>query len=70
MTIAAAEAARRSGMIRDGDEVVALLTGNGLKTPDAVRFGVEPAARRARAGPGLTPVIPARFAAFEDWLSA
>ncbi len=69
VTIAAAEAARRRGVIRDGDEVVALLTGNGLKTPDAVRFGIE--ARPAEPGrPGLTPVIPARFAAFEDWLTA
>ena len=69
VTIAAAEAARRRGVIRDGDEVVALLTGNGLKTPDAVRFGIE--ARPAEPGrPGLTPVIPARFSAFEDWLSA
>ena len=41
VTIAAAEAARRRGVIRDGDEVVALLTGNGLKTPDAVKFGIE-----------------------------
>jgi threonine synthase len=69
VTIAAAEAARRRGVIRDGDEVVALLTGNGLKTPDAVRFGIE--ARPAEPGqPGLTPVIPARFSAFEAWLSA
>ena len=69
VTIAAAEAARRSGTIRDGDEVVALLTGNGLKTPDAVRFGIEtqPA---APGRPGLTPVIPARLSAFEAWLSA
>jgi threonine synthase len=69
VTIAAAEAARRNGTIRDGDEVVALLTGNGLKTPDAIGFGIE--TRPAELGrPGLTPVIPARFAAFEDWLSA
>ena len=69
VTVAAAEAARRNGTIRDGDEVVALLTGNGLKTPDAVHFGLE--ATPAEPGlPGLTPVIPARFAAFEAWLSA
>jgi threonine synthase len=68
VTIAAVEAARRRGTIRPGDEVVALLTGNGLKTPDAVRFGVEP--RPAAPGrPGLTPVIPARFGAFERWLA-
>ena len=69
VTIAAAEAARRNGTIHDGDEVVALLTGNGLKTPDAVTFGIE--TRPAEPGrPGLTPVIPARLSAFEDWLSA
>lgn len=39
VTVAAVEAARRRGVIRDGDEVVALLTGNGVKTPDARRFG-------------------------------
>lgn len=69
VTIAAAEAARRRGTIRPGDEVVALLTGNGLKTPDAVRFGIE----TRPAGPdrpGLAPVIPARFSAFEGWLTA
>jgi threonine synthase len=69
VTIAAAEAARRRGVIRDGDEVVALLTGNGLKTPDAVKFGIEE--RPAAPGrAGLTPVIPARFDAFDAWLSA
>ncbi len=41
VTVAAVEAARRRGVIRDGDEVVALLTGNGVKTPDARRFGAE-----------------------------
>lgn len=69
VTVASVAAARRRGTIRDGDEVVALLTGNGLKTPDAVRFGVEvrPAAPDR---PGLVPVLPARFAAFAAWLSA
>src|SRR6185312_9369559 len=40
VTVAAVEAARRRGVIRDGDEVVAILSGNGLKTPDARRFGL------------------------------
>jgi len=40
VTIGAVEAARRRGVIRDGDEVVAILSGNGLKTPDARRFGL------------------------------
>ncbi len=37
-SIAAALIAR--GVIRDGDEVVAILSGNGVKTPDARRFGL------------------------------
>ena len=69
VTLAAVAAARRRGVIRPDDEVVVLLTGNGLKTPDAVRFGIE--TRPAEPGrPGLAPVIPARFSAFEAWLSA
>ncbi|HEY2888401.1 MAG TPA: threonine synthase [Candidatus Limnocylindrales bacterium] len=67
VTIAAAEAARLRGVIRPGDEVVALITGNGLKTPDAFRYGVE--ARPAEPGlPGLAPAIPASYRAFEAWL--
>ena len=41
VTVAAVEAARRRGVIRDGDEVVVILSGNGVKTPDARRFGLE-----------------------------
>ncbi len=56
VTIAAAEAARERGIIRDGDEVVILLTGNGLKTPGAATFDIE--SRPAERGrPGLAPVI-------------
>ena len=50
VTLAAAEAARQRGVIRDGDVVVALLTGNGLKTPDARTFGTADAADDAVAG--------------------
>ncbi len=75
VTLAAAEAARRSGVIRAGDEVVALLTGNGLKTPDAIRYGAgsDEAGRPVSGGrgqPGLAPTIPPRFSAFEAWLEA
>ena len=67
VTLAAAEAARQKGVIRPGDEVVALITGNGLKTPDAFRFGVE--SRPAGPGvPGLAPTISPSYAAFEAWL--
>jgi threonine synthase len=67
VTLAAAAAARRRGIIRDGDEVVALVTGNGLKTPDARLLGEE--ARPATAGrPGLAPAIRPSLSAFESWL--
>jgi len=72
VTIAAIRAARERGTIRPGDEVVALLTGNGLKTPDARLLGATPGALdggRARAGePGLAPLIRPSWAAFEAWL--
>jgi threonine synthase len=74
VTVAAAQAARVSGVIRADDEVVVLLTGNGLKTPDARTFGLAEdaaGARRARAGePGLAPVLPPSLSAFEGWLQA
>lgn len=72
VTLAAVAAARRRGVIRDGDEVVALLTGNGLKTPDARSLGLAPGTLdggRARPGePGLAPVIRPSLSAFEGWL--
>ena len=67
VTLAAAAAARRRGTIRRGDEVVALLTGNGLKTPDARLLGLgDGVARPGR--PGLAPSIRPSLAAFERWL--
>jgi threonine synthase len=66
VTIGAAEAALARGVISPEDEVVVLLTGNGLKTPDAATFDVE--ARPAERGrPGLAPVIAGSYAAFEAW---
>jgi threonine synthase len=67
VTLAATAAARRRGVIRPGDEVVALVTGNGLKTPDARSFGLgDEAARPGR--PGLAPPIRPSLSAFERWL--
>jgi threonine synthase len=67
VTLAAVAAARRRGVIRPGDEVVALLTGNGLKTPDARTLGHGDGV--ARPGePGLAPVIRPSLSAFETWL--
>ncbi len=63
VTIAAAEQARRAGVIRDGDEVVALITGNGVKTPDARRFGLT---ESVEAGdPGLARAIAPTYRDFE-----
>jgi threonine synthase len=67
VTLAAAAAARRRGIIRDGDEVVALVTGNGLKTPDARLLGADVGAA-SRGRPGLAPSIRPSLSAFEDWL--
>jgi threonine synthase len=67
VTLATVAAARRRGVIRPGDEVVALLTGNGLKTPDARTLGHADGV--ARPGePGLAPVIRPSLGAFEAWL--
>ncbi|HKB29032.1 MAG TPA: hypothetical protein VKC59_08415, partial [Candidatus Limnocylindrales bacterium] len=67
VTLAAAAAARRRGVIRPGDEVVALLTGNGLKTPDARTLGASDGVARPDQ-PGLAPQIRPSLAAFERWL--
>jgi threonine synthase len=71
VTVAAAEAARRRVVIREGDEVVVLLTGNGLKTPEARLLGL-PGERDSRSAgpgePGLAPAIAPSLAAFESWL--
>ncbi len=69
VTLAAAAAARRRGVIRDGDEVVALLTGNGLKTPDARSLGVW-SGDEGEKRPGLTASIKPSFAAFEALLES
>ena len=61
-------------MIRPDDEVVALLTGNGLKTPDARTFGQPDGASRPADGrtirpgePGLAAPIAPSMSAFEAW---
>ena len=67
VTLASAAAARRRGVIRDGDEVVALLTGNGLKTPDARSLGIG-SGRDGEERPSLTASIAPSFGAFEALL--
>jgi threonine synthase len=67
VTLAAAAAARARGVIRPGDEVVAILTGNGLKTPEARLHG-RPDVEAGPGAPGLTPVLRPSLSAFEAWL--
>ena len=69
VTLGAVDAARRRGIIGPDDEVVALLTGNGLKTPDARLFGLD-ANGSSAAQTGLTPPIRPSLDAFEEWLSS
>ena len=67
-TIAALRQAREAGVIHAGEEVVALLTGNGLKTPEAADY-LGPEERRASAsGLRLPPAVPPSYDAFEAWL--
>jgi threonine synthase len=61
VTIGAVEAARRRGVIRPDDEVVALLTGNGVKTPDARLYGLDEASFASAAA---SEPIPPTYAAF------
>jgi threonine synthase len=69
VTLGAVAAARRRGVIQAGDEVVALLTGNGLKTPDARALGMPAGEGPARPGrPGLAPVLRPSLSAVEAWL--
>jgi threonine synthase len=68
-TVAAVRQARERGVIGPGDEVVALLTGNGLKTPEAIDGAAQ---RELFDGDGIAPGarIPATYDAFERWLEA
>ncbi len=65
-TVGAIERARERGVIRSGDEVVALLTGNGMKTPEAMD---DPAGDALFDGDGIRAGvrIPATYDAFERW---
>ncbi len=49
---------QETSVIRDGDEVVAILSGNGVKTPDARRFG------NASADAGFADPIAPSYPAF------
>jgi len=62
VTVAGLEQAVRHGLVGPDDEVVALITGNGVKTPDAKWFGVEAGAGAGTVG--LAPAIEPSYAAF------
>jgi threonine synthase len=62
VTVAGLEQAVRRGLIGPDDEVVALVTGNGVKTPDAMWFGVEAGA--SAGGGGLVEAIEPSYSAF------
>ena len=72
VTLAGLEQAVRRGLIGPADEVVALVTGNGVKTPDAKWFGLDEDRDGVLGGPrhrpgaadGLAPAIEPTYAAF------
>jgi threonine synthase len=68
-TTAALARARERGVVRSDDEVVLLLTGNGLKTPDAI---ADPQLDSLFAGDEIVDWarIPATYEAFRRWLEA
>jgi threonine synthase len=67
VTVSAARRARESGVLDADEEVVVLVTGNGVKTPDARHFGLD-GAEGSSAGGVAAPIAPS-LDAFEDWLA-
>ncbi len=67
--VAALAQARARGVVRPEDEVVVLLTGNGLKTPEAI---ADPRQDRLFEGDEIAAAarIPATWDAFEAWLGS
>ncbi len=63
VTLAGLEQAIQRGLVGPEDEVVALVTGNGVKTPDAKWFGVD-AAGGGRSAGGLAAPIEPSYTAF------
>ncbi|MEW5990488.1 MAG: threonine synthase [Chloroflexota bacterium] len=69
VTVAGLEQAVRRRLVSPDDEVVALITGNGVKTPDAKWFGVEPGGE-IDAGGLATPIEPSYSAFTKAGLAA
>jgi threonine synthase len=68
VTVSAARQARESGVLDPDEQVVVLITGNGVKTPDARRFGLDGSVSLGAGGGVAAPIAPS-LGAFEDWLS-
>ncbi len=64
VTVAALTQARAAGVLRADEEVVALITGNGVKTPDARSHG------RADGRSAASYIIEPTYRAFEAWQRA
>jgi threonine synthase len=72
VTVAALQQAIARGVVGPADEVVVLLTGNGLKTPDARSWGLGDGAAVGTGGvrpgePGLAAPLAPSMSAFEAW---
>jgi len=68
VTVSAARQARESGVLHPDEQVVVLITGNGVKTPDARLFGLDGSVSLGAGGGVAAPIAPS-LGAFEDWLS-
>jgi threonine synthase len=67
VTVSAARQARQAGVLDRDEEAVVLVTGNGVKTPDARQFGLD--GSDGVAGGGVAGPIAPSLDAFEDWLA-
>ena len=68
VTVSAARQAREAGVLDPDEETVVLVTGNGVKTPDARVFGLDVSDEEV-AGGVAAPIDPS-LDAFEDWLAS
>jgi len=68
VTVAALQQSLARRVVRPEDEVVVLLTGNGLKTPEARSLRQAPASSPRPGTPGLADPLRPSLSAFEAWL--
>jgi threonine synthase len=67
VTVSAARQARESGVLDRDEETVVLVTGNGVKTPDARFFGLD--GSEGPGGGGVAAPIDPSLDSFEEWLA-